>query len=674
MVAAEVTLLGGFEVRLAGGQPVDLPGQKDRALLAFLALSPGAIHSRDKLAGLLWSERGEPQARDSLKHTLTRLRQCLGSVTPPPIIADRQTVSLDPSAVIVDAATFEQLLRDGTPEALEHAIALYRGDLLDGFNVRDPAFEDWLLVERQRLRRMAEEALTRLLAQSMASGARDRAASAARRLLSFDPLREEACRALMQIHAGRAETAQALKVYEALRERLDRELGVKPEPETVQLYESMRQRRAAPAPPAGSRSPLEVAGHPEPAPIAPPEASLTTPLPLLSKPSIAVLPFNNMSGDADQQYFSDGVSEDIITELSRFHSLLVIARNSSFQYRDSAIDVKRVGRELGVQYIVEGSVRKAGEQIRVAAQLVDATTGSHLWAHRYDRELRDIFAIQDEVATAIVSTVVGEVQAAGIDKARRKRTDRLLAYDCLLRGQEHNNRFGNDDTAPARFMFEKAIAIDPSFAQAHAWLAIVLVQLFWVEIYRSDSPMAVLDAALAAARRAVALDGNDSLCHRALGFVHFARKSFDLAAYHYGLATRLNPNDADSFAHRSIIEAFAGQPEKAVESLGVAMRLNPRPPNWYWAVQGEALYGLRRYAEAADAFERATARPANIHRYLAACYAQMDRVAEAQAAAAEALRLEPAFTLRVWEKFETYKFPADLDHMRDGLRKAGLPE
>jgi DNA-binding SARP family transcriptional activator len=226
MAVAEFTLFGGFEVKLAG-QVVDLPGQKDRALLAVMALSPGTTHSRDKLASLLWSDRGDQQARDSLKHALTRLRQCLQAATPQPIVADRQSVRFDATAVTVDIATFERLLGEGTPQALEQATALYRGDLLDGIGLRDPAFEDWLLLERQRLRQRVEEALTALLSQSLAVGARDRAAAAARRLLSLDPLREAACRALMQIHAERAEAAQALKIYETLQDRLHRELGVK---------------------------------------------------------------------------------------------------------------------------------------------------------------------------------------------------------------------------------------------------------------------------------------------------------------------------------------------------------------------------------------------------------------------------------------------------------------
>src|SRR5262245_30711499 len=371
MAVVKLTLFGGFELRLAGGQVVDLPGQKDRALLAVLALPPGATHARDKLAGLLWSDRGDQQARDSLKHALNKLRQCFQSAMPPPIVADRQSVRLDPAAVTIDVAAFERLLRDGTPEALEQATALYRGDLLDGIGIRDPAFEDWLLVERQRLRQLAEDALSKVMAQSMANGARERAAAAARRLLALDPLREAACRALMQIHAERPETARALKLYETLRDRLHRELGVKPEPETTRLYEAIRERRPASTPPSTASTPAATDDRPPPASAA---------LPLPSKPSIAVLPFQNLSGDPEQEYFADGIVEEIITALSRLRWLFVIARNSSFAYKERAVDAKQIGRELGVRYILEGSVRKAANRVRITGQLIDASTGVHLWA------------------------------------------------------------------------------------------------------------------------------------------------------------------------------------------------------------------------------------------------------------------------------------------------------
>ena len=243
MAVAELRLFGGFELRRASGEVIDLPGQKDRALIAILALRSGASQSRDKLASLLWSERGDKQARDSLKHSLNRLRLSFCSATSPMIVADRHSVALDPTAVTVDVAVFEQRVSDGTPEALERAVTLYQGDLLDGFAIQDPSFEDWLVGERQRLRNSVEEVLTKLMEQSTATGVEDRAAKAARRLLLLDPLREAACRTLMQVEANHGQTSQALKLYETLRNKLHRELGVKPEPATTQLCDAIRLRR-----------------------------------------------------------------------------------------------------------------------------------------------------------------------------------------------------------------------------------------------------------------------------------------------------------------------------------------------------------------------------------------------------------------------------------------------
>jgi TolB-like protein len=646
-VLAELNLLGQFRFRLSGGPDIDLPSHKDRALLAILALQPGIPQSRDKLANLLWSDRGDAQARDSLKHALMHIRQSLAQVAPEPIVADRQSITLVPKAFTVDVSRFEALLREGTPEALEQAVSIYGGDLLDGIAIRNGAFEDWLLTERQRLRRLAEDALTRLLSPTLPARTREQAAI---RLLALDPLRDAACRTLMQIHADRAETAQALKLYEALRDRLHAELGVKPESETAKLYEAIRCRPGTPLPP-----------QPEPSPA--------------SRPSIAVLPFENLSGHPEQRYFSDGITEDIITELSRNHGLLVIARNSSFQYRDQGSDVKRIGQELGANYVVEGSIRRMGTRIRIAVQLIDVASSSHLWAERFDRDLEALFDIQDEVVRAVVATISGQIEAAGIEKARHKRTDSLAAYDCFLRGLEHFNRSGSEDTIPAHDLFARAIEIDPDFARAHALLAWALIEIFWVKLWsdREDAKES-LALALQAAQRAVTLDNNDSLCHWSLGFVHYARKSLDLAAYHFDLATKLNPSDAESIARYGVLEVFTGKPEQALRSLARAQALNPRQSNFHYDLEGIALYQLRRYEEAIKAFECATAMRPYMHRYLAAAYAQAGRLAEAKAAAARSLALQPKFTLRVWSEWEPYRVQADLEHMREGMRKAGLPE
>jgi TolB-like protein/Flp pilus assembly protein TadD len=394
------------------------------------------------------------------------------------------------------------------------------------------------------------------------------------------------------------------------------------------------------------------------------------------KPSIAVLPLTNMSGDLEQEYFSDGITEDIITELSRFRNVFVIARNSSFAFKGQAADLREVGRKLGAQYMVEGSVRRASNRIRITAQLIDANLGNHLWSEHYDRKLRDIFAIQDEVTTAIVGAVVGQVQAAGIDKARRRRTGSLEAYDWFLRGLEHFNRSGSDDTGPAKTMFERAIQADPNFAQAHAFLAETLVEVavaFWTPATRDDQ-VAAMNQARMAAEKAVSLDGNDARCHCSLANVLLLQKSFELAAHHIDVARRLNPNDADVAAHQSILQVFTGRPQQALRALALARKLNPISPNWYCEPSGLALYSLKRYAEAAEAFERATAKRPYVYRYLAACYSQMGCLSRAKALVTESLRLQPGFTLNEWVAAEPYKSQADLDHMLEGMRKAGLPE
>lgn len=308
MAVAHLTLFGKFELRLTDGRLLDLPGQKDRAVLAILALSRGATLSRDKLTGLLWGDRGDAQARDSLKHALKHIRQLLGDLVSGEareglIIADRNEIRLAPDCIDVDVIAFEHLIRKGTPEALEQASRLFAGELLDGIAVRDAGFEAWLLAERQRLRRLQEQALTKLLAPALDTEIRE---CAARSLLELDPTREAAARVLMHIHVERGEGAQALRLFETLRERLQADLDAKPEQETLETYESIRSGRLRA--PGAQSMPLAKSFR----------ATHATSVPdLLGKPSIAVLPFENMSGDPEQNYFADGIAEDIITDLSR---------------------------------------------------------------------------------------------------------------------------------------------------------------------------------------------------------------------------------------------------------------------------------------------------------------------------------------------------------------------
>ncbi len=392
--------------------------------------------------------------------------------------------------------------------------------------------------------------------------------------------------------------------------------------------------------------------------------------PTTGKPSIAVLPFANMSDDPEQRYFSDGITEDIITELSRFHSLFVIARNSSFQYRDKAVDVRRVARELGIQYVVEGSVRKLGDRLRITAQLIDASTGNHLWSERYDRELKEIFAVQDQVIQTVILTIVGRVNAAQLEVTRRKRTANLAAYDCYLRGLESFNTAGSDADSQANVWFAKAIELDPHYAESLARFAFNTATMS----YYGDGPVR-LNHARTLAENAVALDPNESWGYCALGYIDMCDGDLAASAENFKRAMRLNPNDPDFIAIYALCERFSGRFGSAVELIGNAERLNPLPPLWYRANLAGHLFDLRDYAGAARLYESLGERTYFWdHCSLAACYMRMGRTSDARAELAKAVNQNPGLNLRLVARCEPYADRAEVDHHLEPLRQLGLPE
>lgn len=390
-----------------------------------------------------------------------------------------------------------------------------------------------------------------------------------------------------------------------------------------------------------------------------------------TKPSIVVLPFANMSGDPEQEFFADGLTEDIITELSRFHELLVISRNSAFVHKGKAVKVQDVAREFGVHYVVEGSVRKAGGRVRVTVQLIDAETDRHIWAERYDRDLADIFAIQDEVTSAIAATLPGRVEAAARDRAKRKTTDNLEAYECLLAGKVLHHRSTRDDNAQALAMLDRAVALDPKYAHAHAWRACVLGQS-WVNAWCADRD-ATWDAVVGELEIAVALDDNDADVHRILAAVALARDEFDKSMYHQERAIASNPNYDLIVVQQGEILTWLGRPEEGIDWIRKAMRLNPHHPERFWSHLGRAYYTGQRYAEAVEAYSHITKPDHTHHAFLAAALARMGDATAAGAHAQAVLRIDPAFTAEAFLATLHYKRDEDRAHCRDGLLKAGLP-
>ncbi len=685
MTALDLVLLGGFKAR-AAGQAIDVPGRKERALLALLAMPPGEPRSRDKLAGLLWSDRADKQAHDSLKQAVLRLRKSFDSVLPLPVLAERESLTLDRAAVAVDVQEFEQLIGEGTPDAVARATTLYRGDLLDGLDVRDPAFEEWLLLERQRLRDLAREGLAILLDRHLANGAHDQAGAVARRLLALDPLREAAHRALMQIYAEQGQTALALKQYQLCRDVLQNELGVRPEAETERLYQSIQEKRAAARRPAGPAPAAKVAVETSPLLDAPTQQHEPEAAAAFAKPSIAVLPFANLSGDPDQEYFSDGITDDIITGLSHFHDLFVIARSSSFLYKSRSAKVQDIGRDLGVRYVVEGSVRKLGDTVRITAQLVDATTANHLWAERYDRDMKDVFAVQDDVTRTVVATIMGRVRDSDRERALHKSPENLAAYDLLLRGRRCVENWGKksrDGILQARQMFEHAIALEPDYSTAYADLA-----LTYLNEYDSNwtmAPEAAGERGFELARHAVTLDGSDAWVRLALAeaYLH-ARSDFDMAKVQVDQAIALNPNEYWNFCFKSWLLTLSGDADAGIACADEAIRLNPLVPSGCLYTQSVAAYCARRYEEAIATIAKIAEPPIEIQACLAACYAQLGRAAEARRAMAE-FRRTAATTItndpgedreawrQYWVRIFSFKRAVDFEHLLEGLCKAGLP-
>jgi adenylate cyclase len=454
-------------------------------------------------------------------------------------------------------------------------------------------------------------------------------------------------------------------VYEGVRDRIDvpfEDLGeqeVKNIERPVRVWRWLASDGAAPAKSFGA----------------------TEQLPLPDKPSIAVLPFENMSGDAEQEYFADGITEDIITELARFRSLLVIARNSSFTYKGRSSKVQDVAADLNVRYVVEGSVRKAGDRVRVTAQLIDAASGNHLWADRYDRELVDIFALQDEITQNIVSILPGRLEDADVERARRKQTANMTAYDHVLLGLMRFRRFSRDENAVAREEFRKAIELDPLYAHAHALLASTDV---W-DVF-ADWQTKPLDEAFEAAQRALTLDDFNGFSHAILGYILFQRKQDVEAEIEFRRAVALNPNDADAIAFKANVLVYFGRWEEALDLIRKAMRLNPFPPSWYYWFQGLALYSGRDYEAAMRAILKIRPQLRPGHAYLAACLAHLNRMDEARteldaflgagrrdsADADEYARYTPQDL--ALERASRYRRPSDARHFLGGLRKAGLPE
>jgi TolB-like protein/cytochrome c-type biogenesis protein CcmH/NrfG len=401
---------------------------------------------------------------------------------------------------------------------------------------------------------------------------------------------------------------------------------------------------------------------------------LRPPLQLPDRPAIAVLPFDNMSGDQEQDYFSDGISEDIITALSKLRWFFVIARNSSFTYKGKAVHMKQVAAELGVRYVVEGSVRRSGDRVRITAQLNDTATGSHIWAERYDRDLVDVFAVQDEITDAIVTAIEPQIYVAENFRSRRKPPNSVDAWDLVMRALSHHWRVTRCDSAAAQGLLEKAIAIDPNYGQALALSAtnhMFGVHLGWADI------ATVAPIAERAALAAIAADSEDAWAHTALGSVYFSTRRLDDSLAEFELALQLNPNFSLAQGYYGLALCYSGRWQDAYVATQRAIRLSPRDPSSaiYYGVAAYAQFVGKNYSEAIALAREATRQRGDLtgaYRVLTVAAGMAGQIDVAKAALLELRRTQPNISLAWISTQLPWRLDSDREHYLEGFRRAGL--
>ena len=642
--ALRLRILGAFEAQRSDGTPAELASRKARALIAYLAVESGRAHSREFLATLLWGDTGEDRARHNLRQTLSTIRKWCDRA----VESRGESVRIDAGVCAADVIEFERLAKSDEVDHLEACLALYRGELLEGLTVREPDYEDWLMMARARLARLAGESAERLAGALAGAHRVDEAIGALEWRLALDAACEHAHRGLMELLARSGRRAEALRQFRTCEEALARALGAEPSAETRRLYDSLKGAGVPAAMPSAATPPTPGDAH--------------------AMPTVAVLPFDNPTAP-ENDYFVDGIVEDITTALSRFDSLLVIARGSAFRYRDRALSDHEIADALGAQFLVRGTLQRSGQRVRVNVQLVDARAGVQLWGDRIERDLEDVFVVQDEISATIASTLAGRVEAARLATARRAPPERLAAYDFVLRGKDHHHRFTPEDCRICIDMFERAIDRDPDYALAYAWLACGIGQAM---VFGLDDHSSLVARSQAACERGLELDENEAECHRVLAQVRLARDDLRAALPHQERALALNPNDDRSVCSMGELLAYCGRHEEAEEWVRKSMRLNPFHPERYWTHLARPLFHLARFEEALHALGRISRLRGDDHVYRIASNARLGRSGATRASVEEMKRSLPELDPVRLARSMPYDRDADRRDILDALAAAGV--
>jgi TolB-like protein len=621
MTSIELRLLGPFELTDLSGQALAVRAKKGRGLLAALALAPSQSLPRERMTGLLWSDRGDAHARSSLRQALLGLRSDLAPGSPAALTISDQKASLNLAHVGVDVLEFQQLAAADDVSALHRALQLYRGELLADTFIQDPSFEEWLAVERRRLADVALGVIERLCGHETGTARIE----LAKRLVALDPLREASHRLLMQAFVDVGERALALRQYEICRDLLRDELQIAPSEQT----EALRRRCSGEA---GARAAPATNGNGA-APAAPTSATVMAD----DRPLVAVLPFHPFSSDPEMENFCDGLTEDIITALSRIGAIRVVARSTMFTYKHRAVDIRSVGRDLGARYVLEGSVRSSATNTRAVAQLIDAANGHHVWADQIDRANGETFELQNGITRSVVASVQAQLMLyegrLGAEGEGSHKAPRLLA-----RAWQRFLGLTDRSLAECHDLAERALAIEPGNGTAHRMLAACLYHRLYMGFLPWDRQ--AVERLFSHARTSIESDEADEYSHWAMACAYLLRGQHDLATASLRRALEINPNFALAHGSMGTVLTWAGDHDESVRHNELALSVNAQDPSNFFRHFGLALaHYLSERPDKALAHARvvAQARPGwwLAQAVYAASLVQADRLEEAQRIMAE---------------------------------------
>ncbi|CDX62684.1 putative adenylate cyclase [Mesorhizobium plurifarium] len=661
-----IRLLGGLEVSSADGQPVRFAMRKSALLFAALVLAGSRGHRRERLSEGFWPGRGEAQSRNSLRQALADIRRRFPADGNAAISleGDQETVALTAGPDEADIWLFERKLAESGTADLGFAAELYRGDVLAGEAIPD-GLDEWFGPYQVGYRQKALQLVERLSLALPEAGTADAAACErlAERLLAADPTAEAAHRALMRVHVARGHENAALRQLETCRALLRKLLDVEPEAQTNALAASLQSReRHHQVKPAHDT-------------VLPPQP-VSIPARPHDQPSVAVMPFDNLGG-ADDEYFADGVVEETTAALSRVRDFFVIARQSAFTYKGRFVDVRQVGKELGVNYVVEGTVRRGGDRLRISVQLVDAETRAQLWSERYEGAIEDIFEFQDRIAAQVAGAIHPAIRGAEIELAKRKPPTSLRAYDLVMRAYPNIWGRRKDTNYQAIELLKKATAVDPAYGRAHAllaWCHASNAAYLWAE-----QPESELEKARAAVEAAGSI-GDDPTALAAAGSALSMCGDQERAATFIERALALDPNNAWAWARQGWIATYTGEAARAPERFQRAMALSPMDPFAFNMRLGMATAMAKTGSlsqAVAIAREVIAAHPDIImsYRYLAAWSAMIGDIETARWAAQKLLTAQPDFTIERYRSLPILRgTPEWADQVAEALKLAGLPE